>query len=148
MTKLAQKHSIITGGGTGIGLAIAHSLGEGGAKVTIMGRNLERLRECLKDLPNAQAIQIDVTSEASVKEAMETAIANFGPCDILINNAGVASSSPFHKLKLEDWENIISVNLTGTFLCSREVFLDMKQINLLIVQKYILKKLLLKFDKS
>ena len=126
MTNLAQKHAIITGGGTGIGLEIAKSFGNAGAKVTIMGRNLGRLNDALEGLQNAQAVGVDVTSEENVVSAIKSATDSFGPCDILVNNAGIASSAPFHKQSLEGWNNIIGVNLTGVFLCTREVLLGMK----------------------
>lgn len=105
-----NKRVFVTGGGSGIGLAIARRFAESGYNVTIGGRNEERLRAAA--LPYAV---LDVTDETSVREVS----ARIGAIDILIANAGVAHTAPALKTSIEDWNRIISVNLTGVFLCAR-----------------------------
>ncbi len=112
---------MVTGGGTGIGAAIAGRLSAAGARVTLMGRTLDRLESKAAELGDAQAIAADVTDESSVEQAFERARAEFGPISILVNNAGAAPSAPFKKTSLALWNSAIEVNLTGVFLCSRAV---------------------------
>ncbi len=112
---LHGKHALITGGGTGIGAAIADALTEYGARVTLMGRRLEPLEKKASELNNASAISVDVANENSVLKAFSDA----GDYDILINNAGIAESAPANRTSLEHWEKTIAVNLTGVFLCSK-----------------------------
>jgi len=119
---LKQKHAIITGGGTGIGAAIADALDELGARITLMGRRIEPLRNTAQTLQNAQAISVDVSDESSVTNAFSEA----GDFDILINNAGLAQSAPLQRTSLEHWQQSIAVNLTGVFLCSKVAVVAMK----------------------
>ncbi len=112
---LKEKHAIITGGGTGIGAAIADALTKLGVRVTLMGRRIEPLNEKANELLDAAAITVDVANEESVKKAFDQA----GDYDILINNAGFAESAPANRISLEHWEKTIGVNLTGVFLCSK-----------------------------
>ena len=112
---LNNKHAIITGGGTGIGAAIADALDKLGARVTLMGRRAEPLHNTAQTLQNAQVIRVDVSDESSVAKAFAEA----GDFDILINNAGLAKSAPLSRTTLEHWQQSIAVNLTGVFLCSK-----------------------------
>lgn len=112
-------HALVTGGGTGIGAAIAARLG--GARVTLVGRRPEPLREVAEALDEAQVVPFDVTDEAAVEAGISTAVERFGPVEILINNAGTAESSPFARTSLETWRAMLEVNLTGAFLVSRAV---------------------------
>lgn len=121
---LTNIHAIVTGGGTGIGLAIASALINNGATVSIMGRNLERLNEIADNHPNMQAISVDITNQESVLKAINAA-KKIAPIDILINNAGDADSGPFHKMNLKRWQYMIDLNLTGTFLMTHTVIQDM-----------------------
>jgi NAD(P)-dependent dehydrogenase (short-subunit alcohol dehydrogenase family) len=116
---LDGRHAVVTGGGRGIGAAIASALGAAGARVTFMGRNEEQLQERAAALPGAQAIRCDVTDEAGVAAAFAEAARTFGPVAILINNAGAAASAPFARTSLELFRDMLEVNLIGTFLCSR-----------------------------
>lgn len=127
MTDLTGKHAVITGGGSGIGLAIAKSLNEHGANISLMARNLDRLQEAAKGLNNASAIAVDITSESAVAKAFEGAVNKFGPIDILVNNAGIAETAPLRKTSLEMWQRIMDVNLTGTFLCSKAALNSMTE---------------------
>lgn len=109
------KHAIVTGGGSGIGLAITEALVENGATVTIMGRNKKRLDDVASENAQLNAIGIDVTNEGSVKSAF-TKASKIAPIDILVNNAGAAMSAPFHKTGFKDWQSTIAVNLTSIYL--------------------------------
>ncbi len=120
----AQRHAVITGGGSGIGAAVARQLLEQGLHVTLMGRSLERLRAQQQALGTEVGIQAcDVGDEASVAAAF----AAVGPVDILINNAGQVETAPLAKTSLESWQRLLNVNLTGTFLCSRAVLPGMSE---------------------
>jgi NAD(P)-dependent dehydrogenase (short-subunit alcohol dehydrogenase family) len=118
---LAGRHAVVTGGGRGIGAAIASSLADAGARITLMGRSEAPLREKASALPVAQAIRCDVTEEAGVAAAFAEAAEAFGPVAILVNNAGAAASAPFVRTSLELFRRMLEVNLIGTFLCSRAV---------------------------
>lgn len=123
---LDGKHAVVTGGGTGIGAAIADRFSELGARVTVMARNRERLVAKAKTLTRAQAIAVDVTDEESVRRAFAEAETGFGDIDILVNNAGLAEAVPFHKLTSAEWNRTVAVNLTGTFHCIQAVYDGMR----------------------
>ena len=118
MTDLSGHHAVVTGGGTGIGAAIAKALGEAGAMVSVMGRRIDTLEAVAAAHPLCAAISIDVTVESSVEAAMARARQR-APVTILINNAGGAETAPLAKTSTELWNRMIALNLTGTFLCSR-----------------------------
>jgi NAD(P)-dependent dehydrogenase (short-subunit alcohol dehydrogenase family) len=122
---LDGRHAVVTGGGRGIGAAIASALAAAGAKVTLMGRSEPQLRERTATLPIAQAVRCDVTDEAGVAAAFAEATRTFGPAAILVNNAGAAASAPFARTSLELFRGMLEVNLIGTFLCSRAALPDM-----------------------
>jgi len=109
---LEGRHALITGGGTGIGAAAAEQLHSAGATVSLLGRRLEPLQEVAGRVDGA-AIRCDVTDRESIAQAFEQARAANGPIDLLIVNAGIAESAPFHKMTREGWDRIIAVNLTG-----------------------------------
>ena len=111
---LDGRHALITGGGTGIGAAAAEELYAAGARVSLLGRRVEPLQEIAGRVEGA-AIQCDVTDPSNIARAFEEARAANGPIDLLIVNAGIAESAPFHKMKRESWDRIIAVNLTGAF---------------------------------
>lgn len=117
---LAGQHAAVTGGGSGIGAAIAEALLRAGARVTLMGRNAERLdmqREKSRALGEVACISVDVTQEESVARAFNKA----GAVDILINNAGQAQAAPFAHTDMTLWQRMLDVNLTGVFLGTRAV---------------------------
>ena len=122
---LDGRHAVVTGGGRGIGLAIATALAAEGARVTLLGRDEARLNKTAGTLPIAQAVLCDVTSEASVDAAFDQATRDFGPAAILVNNAGAAESAPLARTSLELFRRMLDVNLVGTFLCSRAALPDM-----------------------
>ncbi len=117
-----SKHALITGGGSGIGLACAKRLRFDGINVTIAGRNEKRLKSSGFDY-----VVMDVTDEKSVREACVNAKNQNGPIDIFINNAGAAATAPALKTSLEIWNQMIAVNMTGAFLCAQTVLPDMKK---------------------
>jgi NAD(P)-dependent dehydrogenase (short-subunit alcohol dehydrogenase family) len=127
MGVLDGKHALITGGGTGIGAAIAVKLAGAGAAVSLAGRRRAPLEEVAARLPRAKAIVADVTSETETSAAVATARATFGPIDILIANAGAAESAPAAKVDLAHWQRMIDVNLTGAFLAVKAALPDMAQ---------------------
>lgn len=119
----AALHAVVTGGGSGIGAAVAASLLKEGHRVTLMGRNLQRL-QAQQQMLGEVAVQVcDVGDEASVLAAF----AAVGPVDILVNNAGQVETAPLARTSLEAWQRMLNVNLTGTFLCSRAVIPAMRE---------------------
>jgi NAD(P)-dependent dehydrogenase (short-subunit alcohol dehydrogenase family) len=117
---LAGRHALVTGGGRGIGAAIARALLAKGARVTIAGRGREPLDAMVAELSTLGGIDcvtMDVTSAASVAQAFAAAQARFGPVAVLVNNAGQAASSPFLKTDQALWQQMLAVNLTGTWHC-------------------------------
>jgi NAD(P)-dependent dehydrogenase (short-subunit alcohol dehydrogenase family) len=121
---LEGRHALITGGGTGIGAAAAQHLNSEGAKVSLLGRRLDPLKAVAEGLGGA-AIQCDVTDPDRVRGAFDEARATNGPIDMLIVNAGIAESAPFHKMSRESWDRIVATNLTAAFDCSRAAIGDL-----------------------
>jgi NAD(P)-dependent dehydrogenase (short-subunit alcohol dehydrogenase family) len=119
MGAFANRHALVTGGGTGIGAAIAKALAGEGAAVSIAGRRKAPLDEIAGGLSKAKAIVTDVTREADCATMVEAARSAYGPLDIVIANAGMAESVPFKKMDLAHWQRSIDVNLTGAFLTAR-----------------------------
>ena len=124
--ELMDKHAVVTGGGTGIGAAIAAALATGGARVSLMGRRLEPLETRAATLKDAQCVCCDVTDSGNVADAFEQAQTEFGPIDILVNNAGAADTAPFHKMNIQHWRRMMAVNLDGVFNCTRAVYDGMR----------------------
>lgn len=123
---LAGRHALVTGGGQGIGAAVARLLAAEGARVTLLGRRLQPLQDvAAADLDRFQAVTADVADATQVQRAFGEARERFGPVGILVNNAGQARSAPFLRTSLELWQNMLSVNLTGTLLCSQAALPDM-----------------------
>jgi NAD(P)-dependent dehydrogenase (short-subunit alcohol dehydrogenase family) len=119
---------VVTGGGSGIGAAVAQALLTLGARVTILGRDASRLEEAatrLKSSGEIQTCSADVTTENSVTQAFGKARGRFGSVTILVNNAGQAVSSPFLKTDADLWRRQMAVNLDGTFYCAKAALPDM-----------------------
>lgn len=112
---LRGKRALVTGAGSGIGAASALELSQAGAELVLAGRRLVPLQELAARIPKAQVYTVDVSQEDSVLALQQ----QVGAVDILVNNAGVASSSPLRDLELAEWERIMSINATGTFLMTR-----------------------------
>lgn len=118
-------HVFITGGGTGIGLATARALAPTGARFTLVGRDGARAASAAEEFENGHGLSCDVADEASVAAAFGAARDRYGPIDILINNAGITPSMALHNTDLAMWNQVIAINLTGAFLCSRAALADM-----------------------
>ena len=115
--RLSGRHAIVTGGGTGIGAAIAAALEAEGAAVSRIGRRPDRL--------GADGIAADVTDRAQVEAAFAAARAAHGPIAILVNNAGAAIGVPFAKVSPEIWREMLAVNLDGVFHCCQAAMSDL-----------------------
>jgi NAD(P)-dependent dehydrogenase (short-subunit alcohol dehydrogenase family) len=127
-SSLAGRHALVTGGGRGIGAAIARRLLLAGARVSVVGRNAAVLAATvaeLKDCGEIAGFTVDVAQRDSVSEAFGRARARFGPIAILVNNAGQAQSASFLKTDDAIWQQMLAVNLTGTYLCTGEALPDM-----------------------
>jgi NAD(P)-dependent dehydrogenase (short-subunit alcohol dehydrogenase family) len=123
---LSGRHAIVTGGGRGIGAAIAAELAHQGATVTITGRDLDALDRTARDLSSAhgvtvEALECDVTDEAGVRTAFEAARRRHGDAYVLVNNAGQSEGRPFLDTTRELWDRMLAVNLTGAYLCTQQV---------------------------
>ncbi|WP_412563477.1 SDR family NAD(P)-dependent oxidoreductase [Thalassobius sp. MITS945101] len=120
---LKGRHAIVTGGGTGIGLAIAQALAAQGAEVTITGRRLDVLEAEAGN--GLHALQMDVSEEASVVDGMAAAVAARGPIQICVPNAGIAEGRALHKTDMDFWRQMMAINVDGCFLTIREALKSM-----------------------
>lgn len=120
--KLQGRHALVTGGGKGIGLAIAQALLGEGATVTLAGRSEATLKEAVASLANTkvQYVVMDVSDTESVQTAFQLSQGRDGRIDILINNAGQASSASFLKTDARLWQSMLDVNLSGSFICMQQ----------------------------
>lgn len=128
--RLKDKVAIITGGGTGIGKAISLAFASEGATVVVAARTLSRLEEVAEDIKSrggrAKAIQTDITDEKQVQRMVAQTLNEYGQIDILVNNAGgVIHRVNVVDMKLDEWNEVLAINLTGTMLCAREVLKTM-----------------------
>ena len=124
--RLKDRVAIVTGGGKGIGKAIALAFASEGAKVVVAARDLSKLEETVKEIKakggRAKAIQTDVTVEKQVQQMVAETIKEYGQIDILVNNSGIGGPTVnVVDLKLEDWNQVLAIDLTGSMLCAREV---------------------------
>ena len=123
---MSARHAFITGGGSGIGLASARALAATGAKLTLVGRDGESAHGARKSSKTPTALACDVTDEASVTAAFAAARDRYGadrhPRSTM---PAPAPSAPFKRTTLEFWNNVLAVNLTGAFLCTRAALADM-----------------------
>ncbi len=115
---LTNRHALITGGGTGIGLAIARTLAAQGAQVTITGRRRDILQSVATD--QIHALAMDVTDEAQQIEAITQAVSERGAINICVANAGIAEGRSLQKTTMEFWRQIMATNLDGAFITIRE----------------------------
>jgi NAD(P)-dependent dehydrogenase (short-subunit alcohol dehydrogenase family) len=121
--RLAGRVALVTGGAGDLGRAISAALGGNGATVIVADRDADRARRHADELAGrglaASHLAMDVSDEASVEAAFDDVAQRHGPVAILVNNAGVAARVASTDLPLADWNRVLAVNLTGTFLCSR-----------------------------
>ena len=117
-------NALITGAAQGIGMAIAAGMAREGANVCIADVNIDKAEasaeEVRKSGVKASAIKLDVSNQDEVINAFGSFIKDFGTLDILVNNAGITRDTLLIRMKEEDWDSVMNINLKGTFLCSRE----------------------------
>lgn len=118
---LGAKVAVVTGGASGIGLAIARLYASFGARVFIADRDLEAASDTAAGIDGGEAVRCDVTSTKSVSAAVEQVLATAGAIDILVNSAGVAQLAPAEDLSDDQWDLTLAVNLSGTYRMCREV---------------------------
>ena len=127
---LRGQHAVVTGASRGIGVAIATTLARLGADLTLMSRTQSALAEHATTIERsfgrrAQAVAIDIANPERIAAAFAEAKAKLGGATILVNNAGVAAAAPFAKTDPAMWKQVLDVDLTGSYLCIREVLHDM-----------------------
>jgi 2-deoxy-D-gluconate 3-dehydrogenase len=120
---LEGKCGLVTGAGTGIGRGMATGLAEAGAKVALAGNNRDVLEEAAAEITGsglkAFPFHVDMARTESISKLVESVLGDFGRIDFLFNNAGIIHRAPFEDFSLENWEEMIRVNLTGPFLLSQ-----------------------------
>ncbi len=126
--------AIVTGGGRGIGKAISIALAKKGVNVVVVGTNIDIASQTAQELSGlgvkSIAVKADVSQADDVKNIFEKTLSEFGRVEILVNNAGITRDSLLIRMKDEDWDSVLNVNLKGTFLCTREA------VKIMIKQKY------------
>jgi NAD(P)-dependent dehydrogenase (short-subunit alcohol dehydrogenase family) len=120
------QHAFVTGGGSGIGLAIAKALAHAGWRVTIAGRTEARLRDVAKSIPGVRIQPLDVTDAEAVQANFRTTTAEAGPVALLVNNAGSVVSASFEKTGAEQWRAMFDVHVMGAVHCIRAALPQMK----------------------
>jgi NAD(P)-dependent dehydrogenase (short-subunit alcohol dehydrogenase family) len=119
-------HAVVTGGGTGIGLAIARRLAAEGLQITLMGRSAETLAASVASVPGAGFEACDVTDDAAIGAALAKAEAARGPVRVLVNNAGAVTTAPFEKTGLDAWSAALDVNLLGAVRMTKAALPSLK----------------------
>ncbi|WP_337188152.1 SDR family oxidoreductase [Phenylobacterium sp.] len=121
-----MRHALVTGGGSGIGLAVAHALSRRGFALTLAGRDAGRVSAAAAGLAHAQALACDVTDTAQVGRMVEAAVERVGPVSVLVNNAGVVCPATFARQSDADWEAMWRTNVMGAVHCIRAVLPAMR----------------------
>jgi NAD(P)-dependent dehydrogenase (short-subunit alcohol dehydrogenase family) len=128
MARFDQRVAFITGGGTGIGLACARAIADGGGSVMLAGRREEVVREAAAQIgPNADAVACDVTDDASVHAAVQRTVERFGPLQLAVNSAGMPGVGSVLNSTAEELRVVLETNLIGAFRCVRAEAGAMKQ---------------------
>lgn len=121
--ELSGQIALVTGGGQGIGRAISLALAKEGADMIIFELNLERAEEVSQEIEGlgrkSKAIKVNVADPSDVEEGFRRALEAFGKIDILVNNAGITKDALIIRMKDEDWDHVLDINLKGVFLCTR-----------------------------
>ena len=125
--------AVITGASKGLGREMAECLASAGAQVTLVARTEALLSEVVRGIQSrggsADYVVADVTDETAASEVEQAVKERFGVCDILINNAGINNRKPIEEMSLDEWHDILEVNLTGPFMMSRAIVPGMKEKN-------------------
>lgn len=124
-----SRTAFITGASRGIGRAVALNLSQAGYRVVLAARAMDKLEEVASAIKaegrEAYAVELDLSSPDSIKNAFAKAAKEFGKIEVLVNNAGVTKDGLAIRMKLEDFESVIRTNLTGAFLCCQQVLMPM-----------------------
>jgi NAD(P)-dependent dehydrogenase (short-subunit alcohol dehydrogenase family) len=127
---LQGRTAIVTGGGSGIGFAIAQTLAEAGANVVLASRKLERLQGAARQISDgggcAIGVQVDVRQPETVQAAIDAAVATFGNLDIVIANAAGNFVVPFAEMSFNAWRTVVDIDLHGTFHCAKLAYPHLK----------------------
>lgn len=131
MTRLSGKVALITGGGTGIGRAIALAFAREGASVAVAGRRVEKVQEVATEIVKqggkAFAQECDTTRAKDAERATKETAKKFGKLNVLVNNAGILSVAGIDEVSEEEWDQVMSVNLKGPFLMSRAALREFRK---------------------
>ena len=131
MTRLAGKAALITGGGTGIGRAIALAFAREGALVAVAGRRREKLEETLREMEKQSgegvAIVCDVSNERDAQRAVRETAKSFGKLNVLVNNAGVLHAATIEGTTEEQWDKLLKINLKGPFLMCKAALVEFRK---------------------
>lgn len=129
MAGITGRVALVTGASQGIGRAIALELAKNGAMVALAARNLDKLEAVKAEIVagggKAESFALDVSNEESVKSTAKTILAQLGPVHILVNNAGVTRDGLAMRMKLADWNDVLTTNLTGAFLLTQAILSPM-----------------------
>ncbi len=127
---LTGKVALVTGGNGGLGLAMAKGLAQAGAGIVVAARDEKKTAQALSEIRAlgvpAEGVAVDVTQEAQIKDMVSRAVERLGRVDILVNNAGTTVRKEPQDLTIEEWDQVLDVNLRSAFLASREVYPHMK----------------------
>jgi len=128
---LSNRVAIVTGGNGGIGLGMARGLAGAGAAIVIAGRNTEKNSAAVAELESlgakAISVEVEITSEASCRAMISSAVERFGRLDILINNAGTNIRKPPQDYSMAEWHTVLETNLTSAFVCTQMAYPEMKR---------------------
>ncbi len=123
MFNLKGKVAVVTGASSGLGVIFAEALAEMGANIELAARRIDKLNNVAEKIRSlnvkARPFQCDVSKQEEIQGMVDDTIKTFGRLDIIVNNAGVAAMSPATDISVDDWNKVVSVNMTGVFLCAR-----------------------------